>query len=302
MQIIRVADSCDNEHCIEVVSPSIPIDDIDRRQFASNGKPIAPLGEMMQLLGTRSIADLSQMISTGTGSRARSASWIEAYRELAEWATLLKLISKDYGTDTLLVFDGLLRSPVFAGDHFAALREEIWRRIKLAHRKGKRNIYLVGVAKKSKVLDRYRLAIYFEGILNKKYPAHVEVPRELEKYAYDRPRCASDGKLVAGMMYLVKFGLRSHDPIWPVDVFTKQADQHSKIIGSLLDDAETSFPVPYYPRCLQKAHESVALTGLDSDVLQGYILECLRASLGDEGLTLDEFLLQDKNPAQVRYL
>ncbi len=103
VQIIRVVDSSSEEHCIDVVSPSTPTDDIDRRQFASSGKPITPLGEMTQLLGSRSIADLSHMISTGKGSRARSASWIDAYRELAEWATLLQLFSKDYGTDTLLV-------------------------------------------------------------------------------------------------------------------------------------------------------------------------------------------------------
>ncbi len=313
MQIIRVVDSSSEEHCIEVVSHSMSIDDINRRHIASSGKPLTPLGEMMQMLGTRSIADLSHMIGPGNGPRPRSLHWIEAYRELSEWATLLKLISKDYGTDTLFVFDGLLRSLAFAEDHFATLREEIWSRIKLAQRNSRRNIYLVGLAKKSKVLDRYRLAISLEGILNKNYPVYVEVPRVLETHAYVSPRYASDSdlplaagtkssKTVAGKMFLVKFGRLPHDPIWPVDVFTEQSDQHGKIIGSLLDDAESGFPVPFYPRCLQKAHECTVLTGLDSDILQGYILECLRANLGKEGISLDEFFLQDKDPAQVTYL
>ncbi len=312
VQIIRVVDSSSREHCIEVVSPSTSIDEIDRRQIASNGKPITPLGEMMQMLGTRSIADLSHMIRPGNGSRARSPRWIDAYRELSEWATLLKLLSKEYGTDTLFVFDGLLRSLAFAEDHFARLRDEIWSRIKFAHRKSRRNIYLVGLAKKSKVLDRYRLAISLEGILKKKYPAYVEVPRELETHAYISPRYASDSnlplaagtkssKFVAGRMFLVKFGGLPNDPIWPVDVFTKQSGQSSKIIGSLLDDAESGFPVPFYPRCLQKAHECAALTGLDVDIVQAHILECLRSNLGEEGKHLDEFLLQDRDPAQGRY-
>ena len=36
-----------------------------------------------------------------------------------EWAILLTLVQKrQFGTDTLIVFDGLLRSIVFAGDLF----------------------------------------------------------------------------------------------------------------------------------------------------------------------------------------
>jgi hypothetical protein len=59
--------------------------------------------------------------------------------------------------------------------------------------------------------------------------------------------------------------------------------------------------VPHYPRCLQKAHENAALVEFDFDVLQDFIYEGVRQSLGANGPLLDVFQLQDGDPAQRRY-
>ncbi len=73
------------------------------------------------------------------------------------------------------------------------------------------------------------------------------------------------------------------------------------ILGSLLADAINGFPIPHYPRCLQKAHENAALVDFDFDVLQDFIYEGVRGSLGVDAGTLDAFQLQDTDPAQGRY-
>ena len=73
------------------------------------------------------------------------------------------------------------------------------------------------------------------------------------------------------------------------------------IIGSMLADAINGFPVPHYPRCLQKAHENAALVDFDFDILQDFIYEGVRTSLGGNASTLDVFHLQDADPAQRRY-
>jgi hypothetical protein len=73
------------------------------------------------------------------------------------------------------------------------------------------------------------------------------------------------------------------------------------ILGSMLADAINGFPVPHYPRCLQKAHENAALVDFDFDVLQDFIFEGVRRSLGANGALLDVFQLQDTDPAQRRY-
>jgi hypothetical protein len=69
----------------------------------------------------------------------------------------------------------------------------------------------------------------------------------------------------------------------------------------MLADAIDGFPVPHYPRCLQKAHENAALVDFDFDILQDFIFEGVRSGLGSGAETLDVFQLQDADPAQLRY-
>ena len=87
----------------------------------------------------------------------------------------------------------------------------------------RRRVYLAGVAKHSKVLSRYRLAMALEGVLQTDYPAYVEVPREVEEKAYvwsefargdDRTGEGGEiNKFVGGKMFLVKFGSHRRDPV-----------------------------------------------------------------------------------------
>jgi hypothetical protein len=118
------------------------------------------------------------------------------------------------------------------------------------------------------------------------------------------PRRADIGegnKFVLGTLFFVKFGLRPRDPIWPIDILSSQASEADRIFGHLLADAIEGFPVPLYPRCLQKAHERAALVDFDMDVLQDTIFAGLRSALRDEAQVLDAFRLQDVDPAQARY-
>ena len=311
IQLVRVVDSSNNEYCLEAVSPTTPIEKLDARQFADKG---TALGKMMTHLGVDTLPALSHMIRPNELGQPVSPSWVYVYRELVEWATLFALLEKDFGTDTLIVCDGLLRSKVFATDLFQRLLRAMKARIDEQWERSRRRIYLAGVAKSSKVLTRYRLAMALEGVLQTDYPAYVEVPRDVEERAYvweefargdDRAGEDEDiteiNKFVGGKMFLVKFGGHRHDPIWPVDIFVPQTDQTQAILGSMLADTVNGFPVPHYPACLQKAHENAALVDFDFDVLQDFIFEGVRTSLKEEAPTLDVFQLQDSDPAQRRY-
>jgi hypothetical protein len=311
IQLIRVVDSSNNEYCLEAVSPTTPIDKLGARQFGPNGTPASALGELMVALGVTSLPKLSHMIRPAASGQPVSPSWVQVYRELVEWAILFRVLKKDFGTDTLIVCDGLLRSKIFAGDLFPRLLRSLEERITQQWDRNRRRLYLVGVAKHSKVLDRYRLAMALEGVLATDYPCYVEVPRDVEEKAYvwsefargdDRSQEGGEiNKFVGGKMFLVKFGAHRRDPVWPVDIFTPQINDAAKILGFLLADTANGFPVPHYPRCLQKAHENAALVDFDFDVLQDYIYEGVRGSLGTQAPTLDAFQLQDANPAQRRY-
>ncbi|MBU6460178.1 MAG: hypothetical protein KGQ58_04805 [Proteobacteria bacterium] len=312
IQLVRVVDSSNNEYCLEAVSPTTPIQKLNERQFDAGGVPITALGEMMAFLGVDTLPKLSHMIRPTDRGKPVSPSWVQVYRELVEWAILFSILKKDFGTDTLIVCDGLLRTKVFAKDLFPRLLQGMQERIDNQWKRSHRRVYLAGVAKHSKVLSRYRLAMALEGVLQSDYPAYVEVPREVEEKAYvwsefarGEDRASEEGgeinKFVGGKMFLVKFGNHRRDPVWPVDIFVPQVTDAQIIIGSMLADATNGFPVPHYPRCLQKAHENAALVDFDFDILQDFIYEGVRNSLGVEASTLDVFQLQDADPAQKRY-
>ena len=311
IQLVRIVDSSNNEYCLEAVSPTTPIPKLDARQIAEDGSARTALGEMMAFLGVTSLTALSHMIRPTDKGKPVSPSWVQVYRELFEWAILFAILKKDFGTDTLIVCDGLLRSKVFAKDLFQRLLQGMQDCIDAQWNKSRRRVYLAGVAKHSKVLSRYRLAMALEGVLLTDYPAYAEVPREVEERAYvwsefargdDR---ADEGgeinKFVGGKMFLVKFGSHRRDPVWPVDIFVPQVGEAQTILGSMLADAINGFPVPHYPRCLQKAHENAALVDFDFDILQDFIYEGVRSSLRGDASTLDVFQLQDADPAQRRY-
>ena len=312
VQLVRVVDSSNNEYCLEAITPTTSVSALSRMQFDEGGEPRTPLGNLMDYLGVCDLTELSHMIRRNESDQPSSPSWVQVYRELMEWAVLFNILRDRYfGTDTIIVCDGLLRSKVFAGELFNRLSKGIKDAIDDHKKHHRRQIYLVGVAKHSKVLDRYRLAMVLEGILTSSYPAYTVIPRELEEQAYvwseyargdDRELEGGElNKFVAGKMFFVKFGHGTQDPIWPVDVFSPQEKHAPAILGCLLADATNGFPVPFYPRCLQKAHENAALVDFDFDVLQDEVFSSLRAALGTQSQKLDEFQLRDVDPAQRRY-
>ena len=95
------------------------------------------------------------------------------------------------------------------------------------------------MAKQSKVLTKYNLAMAIEGILKPGAARYVRVPREFEAKTYVWPEYAhgledkvadsNAPEYVAGDMYFVRFGERSGDPIWTVDLQTNQASSDSEV-------------------------------------------------------------------------
>jgi hypothetical protein len=252
------------------------------------------------------------MLRTPRKDEPINSSWIQVYRELIEWAILFSLVSDvSFGTDTLIVFDGDLRTKVFAGNLFKRYLDGLQAGIDRQFRQNRRKLYIAGVLKHSKVLTRYRLAMMLERILVTNFPAYVEIPRELEKKSFKWPEFArgtideeegkEGNKFVGGKMFFVKFGSGPRDPIWPIDIFEPQASDAQQILGFLLADALNGFPIPLYPLCLQKAHSNAALVDFDFDIIQDQVFDGIRNALGEEAPVVDVFRLQDADPAQRRY-
>jgi hypothetical protein len=314
IQLVRVVDSSRNELCLEVISPTSDIRSLDARQF-DGGVGKTALGRLMTYLGVEHLWDLSPMIPRPQKSTDPvSPGWVLVYRDLVEWAILFELVrERDYGTDTLIVRDGFLRTKVFEGrgNLFKRFRDGMQEGIDKHWQKRRRRVYLAGIAKHSKVLQRYRLAMAIERVMQTTYPCYAEVSRELEKktYIYDEyargdEEAAAGGeenKFVGGKMFFVKFGSRPHDPIWAVDLWQSQASESPLILGHMLSDAIEGFPVPFYPMCLQKAHENAALVDFDMDILQAGVFSALRDALGEHSEALDVFRLTGGDPSTLRY-
>jgi hypothetical protein len=313
IHLVRVVDSKNNEYVLEAITPSTNVTRLSRQQFHDDGSPRTQLGEMMAYLDVTDLRELSPMIRSDSPNRPASLTWVKTYRELVEWAILFSKARKhDSPDNTLIIYDGLLRSKAFSKGLFQRFLHGIQEGIDQQRQQYNRQIYLAGVAKQSKVLDRYRLAMALEGILTTSYPAYIAVPANIQRKAhtetdYIREVESEDSEdevfsdYVGGAMFFVKFGSGVRDPIWPVDIFRPQKGQAQQILGAMLTDAINGFPVPLYPHCLQKAHENAALVDFDFDILQNHIFDGIRQVLAEEATVLDTFRLQNTNPAQLRY-
>lgn len=294
VQLVRVTDSYGKELCLDVVSPTTNSDDLSRQQFNDDGSPRTALGKMMKDLGVRLLHDLSPMIPDGEKMRKYpneiKPGWVLVYRDLCEWAVLYERIVYDsFASNTLIVRDGQLRSKLFSRDLFIKWRRNVEDAINKIYQRDRRKVFLVGLAKHSKVIDRYRLAMAIENIFPPGEPWFVRVPRSLEKKAYLWDEYArgveTEGeeieapKFVAGDMHLVRFGRRAGDPIWAVDTFSNQSHDAQEIFGYLLNDAIDGFPIPFYPLCLQKAHEHAQIVDFDLVIFQDQIYSAIRDML-----------------------
>lgn len=318
VQLVRVVDSYGEQLCLDAVTPTTDTDALSRAQFSADGTPRTALGRVMIDVGvdSRTLAGLSHMIPEGRKIREApdevSPSWVLVYRDLCEWAALYERICyRSFATDTLLVRDGLLRSKLFRDEYFITFRKRIEDAIERIRRQTRRKVYLVGVAKHSKVLARYNLAMALEGAFTAGAPRFVKVPRSLEAKAYVWPEYArgaeTEGgggeapKFVAGNMYFVRFGDRSGDPLWTIDILSSQVGQAAEVFGYLLADATDGFPVPFYPRCLQRAHEFAQIVDFDLDILQDEVMDAVRGLLSDKEVPALEALRLQGDMSARRY-
>src|SRR2546427_4598905 len=108
-----------------------------------------PLERLFNALGKK-LGDLSYILR-GLGRSGKSTGAIRCYRDIVEWAVLYDLVANpalQWGGDTILVRDGLLRTKSFKREVFPRIDAKLRGAIS-AH--GERNVVLslVGVAKQS---------------------------------------------------------------------------------------------------------------------------------------------------------
>jgi len=305
VDLVRIVDSSKNEYHLEAVTPNLSLKELDARQFDDTGAPRTALGQLMQFMGVKSLSQICQVFSSND-SQPRSASWSGEYRGLHEWAVLFQFVRcKDFGTDTIIVRDGPFREKMFRPGYFGRYRDGLNEGLERQLKEKRRRLYLVGILKRSKLFQKYRLALALEGTFHTRYPCFVRIPTEmmLEAFKYSEwiENSQSAEGFVAGELYAAKFGAQPYDPVWLVDVFAPQASDAPRIMSYLLNDALDGFPIPCYPASLQRAHDAAALVDFDMDILERLINQTLRRTLGNKGEIIDKLAIQESDPSAARY-
>jgi hypothetical protein len=305
LQVVRIVDSNGAERFLDVISPSTDTVALAHRHLEEE----TPLGRLMNDLNVGTLAELSPMIPR----IPKSPNWTLVYRDLCEWAVLYELICyREWGSDTLIVHDGLLRTKIFAGELFVDMYRLIRSAIQRLWGQHRIKLYLVGVAKHSEILDRYRLGIALADVLPAGQPRYTLIDHALQRKVYSwaeyvrSPDDATDDsekpKYNMGVMYFVRFGTRAGDPIWTVDLLANQADRAQEIFGSLVGDAEMGFPVPFYPYCLQQADAHAQVVDFDLAILQDTLVEAVREQIIEARRhVFDALRLETEDPAARRY-
>ena len=214
--------------------------------------------------------------------RSRSEQ-MRTYREIVEWAVFYKQL-KICESDTLVVRDGALRTKVLKPDIFSAMNDEIQKVIR--NKSNNCNVYCVGVAKQTVLLNRLHLAMSMENVFGDR-AQYIPVPYEIAEKFYDhRWLDTMDTRRYGGYnslanMYLVKFGEHPLDPVWSVDIPTWQEEEADKILSYLAWDARPGFPIPDFPMCIQKAHEHAKIGGIEMAYLQELLLDEIQKNMSN---------------------
>jgi hypothetical protein len=299
LQIVRVVDSQGKELFLDVVSPGTDVGELSRRHLAER----TALGGLMTDLGVGELRELSPYMAGGSNR------WVEVYRDLCEWATLYDLVcNHDFAADTLVVRDGLLRARIFPGDMLVRLGRTMRAAIERQARQNHRRVWLVGLAKKTKVLDHYRLAMSLAGIFDHGTPCFVRVPLSMQDSVYrdqDYLRDSDDGTGgnvgSMGQMYFVRFGARPGDPVWTADLLAWQAADAQAVFGHLQADAAAGFPVPFYPFSLQQADAHSRVADLDVEIIEDSLVNAVRDLVGKDKAHIVDALRLTTDVAARRY-
>jgi len=264
VEIVRVVDSEGQVHFQGFLPLSADPKELGERLFQS----VPILERLSQELGLSDWRELSYLyFSTqeqpdpeATLAISDTRRFIKVLRDVLEWATLVELAFQSGRPVFLLIRDGLLRTKFIKKQIFPKLAE-VFRRAY-----DTRKAMIVGVAKRSKALNYLSLALFLEGIFDRRTPCFAEVPRELEEEAYTWAHTWMEGQCF-GRLHLVKLVEGRDALILPVDIPEWLMPRRREVFEYLAETAKSSFPVLGYPYPLVRAHEHANLSGLEMEIV-----------------------------------
>ena len=253
MQVLRVADSNGEIYFEDFVAQSLNPDEILRYFFQSDPR----LQKFLDYLKV----DWQELLPR---SEFQKSQLLTMLRELMEWAALLKLASQPPAK--LLIRDGLLRSILLPEVVFGKLRE------RFESFTQKHGHLLVGVAKRSSVINYLSVAFGLSESFADARPAYLEIPANMEREAAPSQYRWIDGRTM-GQLFIARLDEGEGVPLMPVDIAAWQTNRVSESMALLHESARASFPIRGYPHALIRAHEHARLGGLEIEMLEHLLLK-----------------------------
>lgn len=274
LEIVRVVDSNGQER-LQKILPLSGGESVLRAAFDPDSDSHVPV--LVRFLERLDIEfdELSYFLQPAEGENDLRAA-IRPFRDIAEWAVLLEIAWKPGQSKALVIRDGLLRAKTVRKETIPRLA----RSFEEAHRE--QGSLLVGVAKRSKVLNYLSLALALEGTFSKNYPCFCEISREIEQRAH--PRWSTWLKdFTFGILHLAKLVNDPDGIVLPVDIPEWLMPRRKEILEYLAETSKSSFPTVGYPEPLVRAHEGAALGGIEMSVLEEMLVdELIEGRTGEE--------------------
>jgi len=269
VQIFRVVDSKGEKYFEDFIPLSLDVDQIYQYFFKSN--------ELLQSFVRNLDIDWDDLLPQNSFQKSYLMGMM---RELMEWAAILNLAQRP-SNPMLIVRDGLLRSVAIPKRAFIALERTL---INAAKTRGH---IIVGVAKRSKLINYLSFAIAIDSSLPKGQAGYIEVPRELEVRATPSHYRWHQADRSMGNLLLARLTTNCRT-IYPIEIPSWAADQTAQILASLSEDAQGSFPDPGYPQSLVKAHQFAHIGGMEIEILERMLrdeMKLLKPEFSDPLLT-----------------
>ena len=274
LEIIRVVDS-DGRERLQKIFPLSGGESVLRDAFDPESDSHVPvLVRFLERIDVE-FEELSYFLRPAEGENDLRAA-IRPFRDIAEWAVLLEIAWRPGQTKALVIRDGLLRAMHLRKIVVSKLAKSFEEAYK------EKGSLLVGVAKRSKVLNYLSLALALEETLGKNYPCFCEIPREIEERAHPRwSRWLKDSTI--GILHLAKLVGDPNGLVLPVDIPEWLMPRRKEVLEYLAETAKSSFPKVGYPEPLVRAHEGASLHRLEMSVLEEMLVdELLAGQPGDD--------------------
>lgn len=254
VHVLRIADSDGGRHFEGFIPVSLTPAEILEAYFAE-----APL---VRLLETELGIEFRDFLPENSYQRGN---FLQLIREVLEWGAMLKLAATKT-TPHLLIRDGLLRS--------VAVPERVWEplRTRLGHYSELHGHRIVGVAKRSAVLNYLSLAVGMEQQLPFGQQGFVRVPKELEKEAAPPNYSWMQSRLL-GQLYILRPSAHAQ-LFFACEIPAWQEASASEILGHLAVSGG-AFPQPGYPLAIQEAHRHARIGEFEIAFMERLLLKSL---------------------------